>query len=367
MKTNIKLSIIGWLVSCVCGYEAVAQTVDVVGADNNKKETQEIIIRKKGDRDTKLTMEISNDKILINGKPLAEFNESGISINNRKILIREGNAIKLELSGTQNEIENRMQEFEKSFGGIMPEDIENISIIHGDEIKTLSSKPSVFLGVTTENNTDGAKILSVVSESPAQKAGLHKDDIIYKIDDRKINGSAELSDVVKSMKVNDKVKIYFTRDGKSKDVIATLSESKTSLTRTMTITSKDGTVKTLTMPRMTPPRAPMGFEENWSENFNGSVFTSATPKLGLKIQDTEDGNSVKVLDVEEGSTSATAGLQKDDLITEIAGAKVQNTDDAREQLQLNKEKSNYSIKAKRNGNDMTFTIKIPKKLKTANL
>lgn len=367
MKTNIKLSIIGWLVSCVCGYEAAAQTVDIVGADNNKKETQEIIIRKKGDKDTKFTMEISNDKILINGKPLAEFNENGISINNRKILIREGNAIKLELNGTQNEIENGMKEFEKSLGGIMPEDIDNISIINGDDVKTVSSKPYVFLGVTTENNKDGAKIMSVVDESPAQKAGLQKDDIIYKINDKKINASADLSDVVRSMKANDKVKIYFTRDGKAKDVKATLSETKGGLTRTMTITTKDGTVKSLSMPRMTPPRAPLGFEKNWNENFNGSVFESRTPRLGLRIQDTEEGNSVKVLDVEEGSTSATAGLQKDDLITEIAGAKVQNTDDAREQLQLNKEKSNYSIKAKRNGNEMTFTIKIPKKLKTANL
>ncbi len=344
-----------------------AQTVEGKSQDEIKKEIQEVIIRKKGDKDTKLTLEISNDKILINGKPLAEFNENGISVNNRKILIKEGNAIKLELSGTQHEIENGMKEFEKSLGGIMPEDIENISIINGDDMKTLSSKPSVLLGVATENNTNGAKIMSVVDESPAQKAGLQKDDIIYKIDDKKINGSAELSDVVRSMKANDKVKIYFMRDGKSKDVKATLSESKTSLSRTMTIISKDGTVKTLTMPRMKPPSAPSGFEKNWSENFNESVFESRTPRLGLRIQDTEDGNSVKVLDVEEGSTSATAGLQKDDLITEIAGAKVQNTDDAREQLQINKEKSSYSIKAKRNGNEMTFTIKIPKKLKTANL
>ena len=67
------------------------------------------------------------------------------------------------------------------------------------------------------------------------------------------------------------------------------------------------------------------------------------------------------------SAAATAGLQKDDLITEIAGVKVQNTDEAREQLQINKEKSSYSLKANRNGIEMSFTIKIPKKLKTVNL
>jgi len=60
-------------------------------------------------------------------------------------------------------------------------------------------------------------------------------------------------------------------------------------------------------------------------------------------------------------------LKKDDVITEIGGVKVTNTDEAREQLMENADKNTYSIKAKRNGTEMDFTIKIPKKLKTANL
>ncbi len=364
MKTNIKLSIIGWLVSCVCGYEAAAQTIDVVGAENNRKETQEIIIRKKGDKETKLTLEISNDKILINGKPLAEFNENGISINNRKLLIKDGNAIKLELSGTQHEIENGMKEFEKSLGSIMPEDIENISIINGDDMKTLSSKPSVFLGVTTETNTDGAKIMSVVPESPAQKAGLQKDDIIYKIDDKKINGSAELSDVIRSMKANDNVKIYFTRDGKSKDVKATLSETKSRLSKTITIVTKDGQTKSLTMPdvQRVPAFPRMDFPNDFNGSMSGKFKLESRPKLGLKLQDTEEEIGVKILEVETASPSATAGLLKNDLIIEIGNAKVKNTDDAREAFMENRDKSSYSIKAKRNGNEMIVNIKIPKKL-----
>ena len=55
------------------------------------------------------------------------------------------------------------------------------------------------------------------------------------------------------------------------------------------------------------------------------------------------------------------------MVTEIGGKKVTNTDEAREQLMENAEKSLYNIKAKRNGSEMSFDIKIPKKLKTANL
>ena len=90
-------------------------------------------------------------------------------------------------------------------------------------------------------------------------------------------------------------------------------------------------------------------------------------KLGLKIQDTEDGNGVKVIDVDNNSPADKAGLKKDDIITEVGGKKIKNTDEARDQLQENAEKAAYNIKAKRNGNEMNFDIKIPKKLKTANL
>ena len=90
-------------------------------------------------------------------------------------------------------------------------------------------------------------------------------------------------------------------------------------------------------------------------------------KLGLKIQDTEDSKGVKVLEVDKDSPAEKAGLKKDDIVTEIGGKKVSNTDEVREQLHENHDKSAYTIKVKRNGSEMSFDIKIPKKLKTANL
>ena len=360
MKRNIKLSIIGWLLGCIGGLNVEAQTVDIIGSDNNnKKETQEIIIRKKGDKDTKLTMEISSDKILINGKPIAEFNEDGLTINNRKVIIRDGNKVTFDFGKKiDDELEKNFKfNIEKNF------DENNLNSDIRDE------KSYTFLGVNTEKNEDGAVIISVIKNSPAEKAGLQKDDVIYKINDSKIEKPSSLSDIIRAMKPGDKAKVYFLRNGKKKDEKITLAENKMqmSTTRVFSFTKPDGSVKTLTIPNPPMPPSPPGFEENWGKNFDESFFEPRRPKLGLKIQDTEEGNGVKVLEVEETSASATAGLLKDDLITEIGNVKVKNTDDAREQLQQNSAKNNYSIKAKRNGNEMTFTIKIPKKLKTANL
>ena len=364
MKNNIKGTIIGWLLATVTGLGAQAQVTEKESTKAEKKETQEIIIRKKGDKDAKLTLEITSDKVIINGKPIAEFNEDGLTINNRKIIVREGNNVSIDLRRTQDGMQRDMSEFEKNLEGIELGDIVSTTIISDKNHFSYSNKPYVFLGVTNEDDVLGAKIISVVNDGPAQKAGILKDDIINKINDTKITVDSPLSVIVRAMKVGDKVNITYTREGKVKTAFAVLGETKGTTSKTMTIVTKDGKTRSLIMPDM-PKRQRM--ENNGDFNYDGIGYISTRPKLGLKIQDTEEGNAVKILDVETSSAAAIAGLQKDDLLTEIAGVKVQNTDEAREQLQVNKDKSSYALKAKRNGTEMNFTIKIPKKLKTANL
>ena len=353
MKNNIRGTIIGWLFAAVAGFSAEAQDMGNMPPKQEKKETQEIIIRKKGDKDAKVTLEITGNKVIINGKPLAEFSEDGITINNRKIIVKDGNNLSFDFGDNINRsIEKNVEGFFRDGG-------------FGNN----KEHSYTFLGVSTDENREGALITNVTKNSPAEKAGLHKDDIIYKIENKEIKTPAALSEVIRSMKTGDKVKVYFIRDGKKKEEKVTLAENKVMMqtNRVFSFKKPDGTEQTITIPRPPMPPAPPGFEQNWENNFDNSLFEPSRKKLGLKIQDTEEGNAVKILDVESSSAAATAGLQKDDLITEIGGVKVQNTDEAREQLQVNKEKSSYSLKAKRNSNEMNFNIKIPKKLKTANL
>jgi len=74
-----------------------------------------------------------------------------------------------------------------------------------------------------------------------------------------------------------------------------------------------------------------------------------------------------VLDVDDGSLAATAGVQENDIITQIDGKQVKDTDAAREALQDTREKNNFSINLKRNGTPMTLQVKVPVKLKKAEL
>lgn len=334
------------------GITATAQE-DLKNKDD-KKENQEIIIRKKGDKDANINIQITGDQVLVNGKPMMEFKDDGITINKRKIIIRDGDRV---LFG------DGLRELEG---------LENLSWMDGKNM----DKNTAFLGVITEKNDKGAQINEVTKESAAAKAGLKENDIIIKIDDTKIDGPESLSKAITAKKPTDEVIIIYLRNGKEKSTRAILQKRKQT-GGLITFSSPDGTHKELILPGAQEyadkyrnysraPRPGQFNNEDFEYNFDMNSYPRQK-KLGLKIQDTEDDKGVKVLEVADSSAAAIAGVKKDDIITEIGGVKVTNTDEVRNQLQENSEKSSYPIKVKRNGNDLSFIIKIPKKLKTANL
>ncbi|MGC4100475.1 PDZ domain-containing protein [Ferruginibacter sp.] len=324
-----------------------------------KKETQEIIIRKKGDKDTKITVEIKGDDVTINGKPISEFKDGDITINKRDIKVWDGH----------NNFSFSPDNMDIYFKGPL-----NGSFNRGS---------GAFLGVTTEaNNEDddkkiaGAVITDVTKGSAAEKAGLKEGDVITKINDKKVEGPESLSEAVTSFKPKDEVTVYYKRDGKENSSKAVLGENRSAMA--YAFSGPNGKVRSFTLPRT--PMAQGGIQmprtQIWggddAMNFDNLATINGfnmhrQQKLGLKIQDTEEGNGVKVLSTEKDSPAEKAGLKEGDVVTEIGGQKVANTDEARDQLQENAEKSAYTIKAKRNGSEMSFDIKIPKKLKTANL
>lgn len=345
MKKLIAIAIFPWLMT-IFGQKAMAQDTPKVSDD--KKETQEIVIRKKGDKDITLNLQISGDKVTVNGKPLIEFSDDAITINKKKIVIRDNYDINLDGIDFDNIIR------------------DNEIVVNGFS----SNRSRAFLGVYTDKTDDGAKITSISKESAAEAAGLKKDDIITKINDTKVDGPEELSEAIGKLKPKDEIKISYKRGSdKEKTVKATLKERKASEVRGYSFTSPDGGMKSFSFPRTpTPPRVPGVAWGDDKRSFNDVVIVAkGRQKLGIKIQDTEESNGVKILDVDDDSPAFKAGIKKDDVLTELNGKKITNTDEARELLQENAENNNYPVKVKRNGTEMTLNVKIPKKLKTTTL
>ena len=98
----------------------------------------------------------------------------------------------------------------------------------------------------------------------------------------------------------------------------------------------------------------------------GDLFYSR-PQLGIRIQDTEEGNGVKVLDVTDASAAEKAGIKKDDIITAIDGTEIKSAEEARKKIAELKDKSSYGVTVLRDNQTVQVEVKIPKKLKTANL
>ena len=354
MNKLLFTALMPWFFAAI-GYKATAQDKP---KSPDSKEIQEITIKKKGGKDATYKIEFKDDKVFINGKSLIEFKDDAVTINNKtykyKQLEKDMEGFNHDMEGFNRDMERFGQEMELSFGG----DNFKGKLVGG-----------TFLGVSTEKTDGGAKIVSVTKGSAAEKAGLLNGDIINKVDETKIEDPSDLSEAISSKKPKTEVKISFKRDGKAKSVKATLQERKE--VTSYSFSMPNGGTKAFTVPRtyrapnvVIPPGGM--YNDDYNFNYGPNVYTR-TQKLGLKIQDLEEGSGVKVLDVEVGSAAEKAGIKKDDIITEIGGEKVKNTDEAREQLQENADKSTYPITVRRNNTEMKFDIKIPKKLKTTNL
>lgn len=301
------------------GLTATAQTTEKEKADKDSKEK----ISKK------LSIVIDGDKVTINGKDVKDMSPDEME--------KLGDLDMLKLSpGLRMMIPGR--------GGA--------NFFKLDELGR-GGKERALLGVMSEKHEKGAKITSVTKESAAAKAGLQKDDIITKVDDAAIDDSESLYEVIGKHKPEDKVSIHYLRDGQAKTATATLG-------------------KTMEM------GFDFDFDDNFKSDFNfdmpglrnrdGFNFDfSRKPRLGMAIEDTEDSKGVKVTDVDDETPAYKAGVKKEDIITSINGKAVSSVDEIREALKNLKEGDTVKAGITRAGKAQTIDIKLPKKLKTADL
>jgi serine protease Do len=298
--------------------------------DKNKVgDNEEIIIKRKGDKDTKVTIEIKGDEVIVNGKPLAEFDDENI-------VIRKGRPRVYGLTAPHSPFRGQ--------GGTL--NFENDQFF-GPE--------SPVLGVYTEKDKDvkGAIIEKVVEGSAAEKAGLKENDVITKVNDAVISGPEDLSKVIGNHKPEEKVTITYERNGKTNKVDVTLGKRK-------------GGSFNFQSPRI---EALPDFNFDWKDgDFGPRNFSySSKPRIGIKAQDTEDGKGVKVVGVDDESPAEKAGIKKDDVITEFDGKKITGADELASAARNAKDKTAVKITFNRDGKSQTVEVKTPKKLKTANL
>lgn len=302
---------------------AVSLQVKAQKAVPDIKENETIIIRKKGSTSEKINIVVDGDKITVNGKPVEDFKSENIEIT----------------TGIHNDFLMPTSPMAPGRRQLFREYLNNVG---GNK---------AFLGVMTEETKQGAKVTDLTKESPAEKSGLKEGDIITKVDNENITGPDDLYKAIGKHTAGDKVTITYKRNDKEYTTSATLTKNKEMRVYGFN-QNRDFDFK------MMPPSAPDApYFFSWNDK----------PEIGIQIQDTEEGNGVKVLDVEPDSPGDKAGLQENDVITQVNGKAVTSVDDLKDNLKDAKAGDTVKLSLRRNNQTQTVDVKFPKDLKTIDL
>src|SRR5437773_2044395 len=288
---------------------------------SDKKDVEQIIITRKGDNKEKVTVEINGDKVTVNGKPIEDLKDGDITVNRHK-----GNSV-YSYSGPHG----------------------NWSWNDGDGMLFGENENTAMLGVVTDKVDEGVIITDVTDQSGAAKAGLKEDDIITKVDDKKIEDPDDLTKAIRSHKAGDKVNITYLRDKKEQKATAELTKWKGAGFNAfnMKMPNMDFDV----MPKMqTVPKTRIA---------PGQYFAfDNRPRLGLSVQDTDDGKGVKVIDIDDEGNAKKAGVKENDVIIAVNDKEVNSADEVAKIVRENKDKPSVMLKIKRDGKTQNIEVKM---------
>ena len=88
--------------------------------------------------------------------------------------------------------------------------------------RNLSQENRGFLGIGMENDTGGVSVRVVQSDSAAAKARLEKGDVIFEINDHKIDAPAQLAQIISGSLPGDEVNIRFRRGEDEREITVVL-------------------------------------------------------------------------------------------------------------------------------------------------
>jgi serine protease Do len=197
-----------------------------------------------------------------------------------------------------------------------------------------------LLGVYTDNDRsdDGAYIRSVTPNSAADAAGLREGDLITKVDDQKVKGADDLTNIVGRYKPGDRITISYSRNSHDRQTTATLGAADAWGDSFGDFDRNDNW-----------PPIPPSFPGNDYDNNN-------KPMLGVAVENTTNRRGVRVITVRPNSPASRAGLEPDDVITSIGNRNVYNISDLQREVSNLSWGTNVGLDIMRDGRRLSKTV-----------
>lgn len=179
----------------------------------------------------------------------------------------------------------------------------------------------------------GALVAEVNPGTPAEKAGLQRGDVIIEFNGHPIHEMNELPRLVAETQPGTKATLKVLREGKEKTF-------------------------TLTVTELTEERQAQVAKEEGEESALGLVVRNLDQALAQRLR-LKETKGVVVVQVDQGTAAADAGLRQGDLILEINGQAVENLKAYQEIIGKVKKGTSARFLIKRQGRTLYLVLEIP--------
>ena len=216
----------------------------------------------------------------------------------------------------------------------------------------------------------GVGVTQVIKDSPAEKAGLKKDDVILRFEGDSVTSARKLNRLVSEVAPDQTVKLGISRGGGEQEVAVTIGKRNDSFNTMEHFKGLEGLKGLDKLPefelRDMPPGANVWKWKGQGPGDDGMVFAFGNHRrIGVgTIQLTKqlaeyfgiaDGKGVLVTSVADDSPAAKAGLKAGDVIIAIDGEKVEGAGDVARGINKKKE-GDVTLTVIRNKNQRTITV-----------
>lgn len=191
-----------------------------------------------------------------------------------------------------------------SFLGIYPEDItrENMSRYNLREAR-------------------GVAISKVIEGSPAEKAGLKKDDVVLRFNGEEVSSVRKLNRLIAEVAPDHTARLSISRNGSEQELSVTLEKRKGMNAQLFNREGEGGKL----LEGLS--RAPGAFTFALGSSRRIGVSTNTLTKQLADYFGVNDGAGVLVTDVKDGSPADKAGLKAGDVITQVDNERIENVGD----------------------------------------
>lgn len=243
-------------------------------------------------------------------------------------------------------------------------DMQEPTTPEADRTFTLFLSGGTFLGVHVEDiskenmgrynmrDVRGVGVAEVVKDSPAEKAGLRKDDVILSFNGDAVTSTRKLNRLVSESSADQNVRLTISRGGSEQEISATLGKREP-----MHVLNdkwnKELKEKWDKMGKNFPRTKDGDFVFTWGAHRRIGVATQPLSKQLADYFGVTEG--ILITSVNENSPAAKAGLKAGDVITAVDGEKVDSPGDVTRAINK-KEEGPITLTVVRDRNSRSVTV-----------